>query len=207
MVERQPTLVIYLRPKQWKKIFQPWIFRQLMKLEKSGLLDKAAQASRASHAQQTPWWTKHVFMETINSLPDLQLSERADSAGPEAISTITGGATGYLGPYPPNDGQSKYDEYDEAEQMHRQTLELRRKVSGPEHPHTLTSMGNLGSTLTSQGKYDESRKYRLTQPTPSSTVPFRRDRDFVHREILSEIQRRCFQPASRVALVGLGGVG
>jgi hypothetical protein len=43
--------------------------------------------------------------------------------------------------------------------------------------------------------------------TPSSTVPFRRDRDFVHREILSEIQTRCSLPASRVALVGLGGVG
>jgi NACHT NTPase-like protein len=45
------------------------------------------------------------------------------------------------------------------------------------------------------------------RPTPSSTVPFRRDRDFVHREILSEIQTRCSLPASRVALVGLGGVG
>jgi hypothetical protein len=45
------------------------------------------------------------------------------------------------------------------------------------------------------------------RPIPSSTVPFRRDRDFVHREILSEIQTRCSQPASRVALVGLGGVG
>ena len=46
-----------------------------------------------------------------------------------------------------------------------------------------------------------------TLPIPSSTVPFRRDRDFVHREILSEMQSRCSQPASRVALVGLGGVG
>jgi hypothetical protein len=46
-----------------------------------------------------------------------------------------------------------------------------------------------------------------TQPTPSSTVPLRRDRDFVHREILTEIQSKCSQPASRVALVGLGGVG
>jgi hypothetical protein len=45
------------------------------------------------------------------------------------------------------------------------------------------------------------------QPTPSSTVPFRRDRDFVYREVLSDIQRRCSQPASRVALIGLGGVG
>jgi hypothetical protein len=45
------------------------------------------------------------------------------------------------------------------------------------------------------------------RPIPSSTVPFRRDRDFVHRDALSEIQRKCLQPAARVALVGLGGVG
>ncbi|KAF2500541.1 TPR-like protein [Lophium mytilinum] len=43
--------------------------------------------------------------------------------------------------------------------------------------------------------------------SPSSTVPFRRDRDFVDRDILSEIHQKCSQPASRVALVGLGGVG
>ncbi|KAN0081980.1 P-loop containing nucleoside triphosphate hydrolase protein [Elaphomyces granulatus] len=41
----------------------------------------------------------------------------------------------------------------------------------------------------------------------AANVPFRRDRDFVHREILSEIQSKCSRPASRVALVGLGGVG
>jgi N-terminal domain on NACHT_NTPase and P-loop NTPases len=44
-------------------------------------------------------------------------------------------------------------------------------------------------------------------PRPSSNVPFRRDRDFVHREILSEVKEKCSKPASRVALVGLGGVG
>jgi hypothetical protein len=44
-------------------------------------------------------------------------------------------------------------------------------------------------------------------PGPSSTVPFRRDPDFVDRDILPEIHRKCSQPASRVALVGLGGVG
>ena len=43
--------------------------------------------------------------------------------------------------------------------------------------------------------------------TTSSTVPFRRDPDFVYRETLSKIQLACSQPASRVALVGLGGVG
>ncbi|KAH8586899.1 P-loop containing nucleoside triphosphate hydrolase protein, partial [Bisporella sp. PMI_857] len=44
-------------------------------------------------------------------------------------------------------------------------------------------------------------------PTPSSTVPFRRDKDFVDRDILVEINQKCSLPASRVALVGLGGVG
>ena len=37
--------------------------------------------------------------------------------------------------------------YDEAEKMHRQTLELREKVLGKEHPHTITSMNNLAPAL------------------------------------------------------------
>lgn len=45
-------------------------------------------------------------------------------------------------------------------------------------------------------------------PKPASTVPFRRDLDFVDRgDILSRIEEGCSQPAGRVALVGLGGVG
>ena len=45
-------------------------------------------------------------------------------------------------------------------------------------------------------------------PKPFSTVPFRRDPDFVGRgDILAQIQERCSQPAGRAALVGLGGVG
>ncbi|OCK73128.1 hypothetical protein K432DRAFT_387549, partial [Lepidopterella palustris CBS 459.81] len=47
----------------------------------------------------------------------------------------------------------------------------------------------------------------LSRPTPSSTVPFRRDPHFVYREILAEIDCKNQQPAFRVALVGLGGVG
>ncbi|KAI1202896.1 P-loop containing nucleoside triphosphate hydrolase protein [Nemania serpens] len=47
-----------------------------------------------------------------------------------------------------------------------------------------------------------------TPPKPSFTVPFRRDRDFVKREsILNQIHEACLGPASRAALVGLGGVG
>ena len=39
--------------------------------------------------------------------------------------------------------------------MNRQTLAWREKVLGPEHPDTLTSMGNLAGVLDSQGKYEE----------------------------------------------------
>jgi hypothetical protein len=42
---------------------------------------------------------------------------------------------------------------------------------------------------------------------PSSTVPFRRDPDYVQRNVFDKLWRRRMEPASRVALVGLGGVG
>ncbi|CAG8882505.1 unnamed protein product, partial [Penicillium egyptiacum] len=35
--------------------------------------------------------------------------------------------------------------YEEAEAIHRRTLQDREKVLGPEHPDTLTSVSNLGS--------------------------------------------------------------
>ncbi|KAL1990037.1 hypothetical protein VTN49DRAFT_7234 [Thermomyces lanuginosus] len=44
-------------------------------------------------------------------------------------------------------------------------------------------------------------------PAPSSTIPFRRDPHFVDRGMLTEIQEKGKQQGSRVALVGLGGVG
>jgi hypothetical protein len=51
-------------------------------------------------------------------------------------------------------------------------------------------------------------------PWPSSTVPFRRDTDFVDRRtsldgktLLEKIQQQCATPAARVALVGIGGAG
>ncbi|CAI9636435.1 unnamed protein product [Alternaria burnsii] len=47
-----------------------------------------------------------------------------------------------------------------------------------------------------------------TPPQPACFVPFRRDPDFVDRgTLLDQIRKRCAAPASRVALVGLGGVG
>jgi hypothetical protein len=53
----------------------------------------------------------------------------------------------------------------------------------------------------------------LTSPSPSSTVPFRRDADFVDRRasqdrtLLEQIEQQCAAPAARVALVGIGGAG
>ncbi|KAK4640934.1 hypothetical protein QC761_0097040 [Podospora bellae-mahoneyi] len=47
-----------------------------------------------------------------------------------------------------------------------------------------------------------------TPPRPFATIPFSRDPDFVDRgDILEQIDRRCSEPAARVALVGLGGIG
>jgi hypothetical protein len=47
-----------------------------------------------------------------------------------------------------------------------------------------------------------------TVPISSSTVPFRRDRDFVEfGSTLSQIDQKCAVPGSSTALVGLGGVG
>ena len=45
-------------------------------------------------------------------------------------------------------------------------------------------------------------------PIPSSTVPFRRDPDFIERgDLLEQIRKKLSLPAARVALAGLGGVG
>ncbi|KAI0907663.1 P-loop containing nucleoside triphosphate hydrolase protein [Ustulina deusta] len=47
-----------------------------------------------------------------------------------------------------------------------------------------------------------------TPPKPSFNIPFRRDTDFVKRDtILNQLHQACLEPASRMALVGLGGVG
>jgi len=48
--------------------------------------------------------------------------------------------------------------YQEAEQMHRQALELKEKVLGKEHPDTLNSMNSLANVLGNQGKYEETEQ-------------------------------------------------
>ncbi|KAK9604423.1 hypothetical protein V6Z93_002391 [Aspergillus fumigatus] len=47
-----------------------------------------------------------------------------------------------------------------------------------------------------------------TPPSPLSTVPFARDRDFISRDaLLCQIWEKSSIPGGRIALVGLGGVG
>ncbi|CUS10721.1 unnamed protein product, partial [Tuber aestivum] len=48
--------------------------------------------------------------------------------------------------------------YEESETMHRRTLEKRKKILGPDHPHTLTSANNLANVLQDQGKYEEAER-------------------------------------------------
>ncbi|KAI8930569.1 hypothetical protein NX059_012179 [Plenodomus lindquistii] len=55
---------------------------------------------------------------------------------------------------------------------------------------------------------DPSKERPETPPQPSCFLPFPRDADFVDRgTLLDQIRKQCAAPASRVALVGLGGVG
>jgi hypothetical protein len=45
--------------------------------------------------------------------------------------------------------------YREAGLMHQQTLDLKQKALGEEHPSTLDSMNNLANVLRQQGQYEE----------------------------------------------------
>jgi tetratricopeptide (TPR) repeat protein len=44
------------------------------------------------------------------------------------------------------------------ERRYRETLDIRRRVLGPEHPDTLRSMHNLGDILYEEGRYAEAEK-------------------------------------------------
>ncbi len=47
--------------------------------------------------------------------------------------------------------------YDEAEPLHVETLEIRKRVLGEEHPRTLESMDGLATLYAKQGRSDEAR--------------------------------------------------
>ena len=69
--------------------------------------------------------------------------------------------------------------YAEAEALFSQTLEMQRRVLGPEHPNTLISMGNLAMDYSAQGKYTQAEalfsqtlevRRRILGPEHSSTL-------------------------------------
>jgi hypothetical protein len=62
--------------------------------------------------------------------------------------------------------------------------------------------GHINYTPVHVSQHDKAQK-----PIPSSTVPFRRDPDFICRDVFVDLVQRCSEPGSRTALVGLGGVG
>ncbi|KAI0895108.1 hypothetical protein F4806DRAFT_469907 [Annulohypoxylon nitens] len=55
----------------------------------------------------------------------------------------------------------KLGKYNEAERLYLQTLDLRKQVSGKEHPSILNSMNNLGNVFYDQGKYEEAKQIYL----------------------------------------------
>jgi len=49
-------------------------------------------------------------------------------------------------------------EFSEAARIHRETLEVRRRVLGLEHPGTLASAGSLANVLAKQGEFSEAAR-------------------------------------------------
>ncbi|KAK3352633.1 hypothetical protein B0T25DRAFT_189556 [Lasiosphaeria hispida] len=76
----------------------------------------------------------------------LQLQRTDDKEAPPGLLLSVGESFHMLG------------KYKEAEQMHRQALQLYEKMLGKEHPSTLSSMNNLALVLDSQGKYEEAEQ-------------------------------------------------
>ncbi|KAF2818128.1 hypothetical protein CC86DRAFT_450642 [Ophiobolus disseminans] len=78
------------------------------------------------------------------------------------------------------------------------------------HHITFAGNSNQGSQVGHNSGYINNHFHDRpeTPPQPSCFVPFRRDPDYVDRgTLLDQVRERCAEPASRVALVGLGGVG
>ena len=63
---------------------------------------------------------------------------------------------------------------EEAAQLHKETLEIRKRALGPEHPDTLQSMNGLASSYRSLGRTKQAAQ--------------------LHEETL-EIQKRALRPA------------
>jgi hypothetical protein len=52
-------------------------------------------------------------------------------------------------------------DWNTAEVLHNQMIEMRKKLLGPEHPHSLSSRGNLASTYSKQERWNEAEQLQL----------------------------------------------
>ncbi|KAI8938666.1 hypothetical protein NX059_004535 [Plenodomus lindquistii] len=83
-------------------------------------------------------------------------------------------------------------------------------LGGPATSSSLTGQndGSITNNWTTNNYAPTISRPETPPSSPDIFVPFPRDTDFVHRPSLSEnIHTLCSQPAARVALVGLGGIG
>ena len=48
--------------------------------------------------------------------------------------------------------------WNEGEKLEVQVMDMRKKLLGAEHPHTLTSMASLASTYWNQGRWNDAEK-------------------------------------------------
>ncbi|KAI4599640.1 hypothetical protein KJ359_001737 [Pestalotiopsis sp. 9143b] len=124
-----------------------------MKLLSTGFED-LGRYSRETNPIATTWLISFQHLERTYPLATTKERETKRSAEhPSTLSSMNNLALALR-------SQGKYEE---AEEMHRETLERKKSVLGPEHPDTLTSMNNLAHVLHSQGKYEEAEEiYQAT---------------------------------------------
>jgi tetratricopeptide (TPR) repeat protein len=65
---------------------------------------------------------------------------------------------------------SNLGKYTEAEKLEIQVLDVRNRILGVEHPHTILAMENLAATLRSLGKYKEADKLVIQAQEVNSRV-------------------------------------
>ena len=56
---------------------------------------------------------------------------------------------------------SENGDFNSAEQLIVQVMDMRKKVLGADHPETLTSMGNLAVTYRNQGRWNEAEQLEI----------------------------------------------
>jgi tetratricopeptide (TPR) repeat protein len=77
--------------------------------------------------------------------------------------------------------------YEQAEEMHRRTLDLMEPALGKEHTNTLMSMNNLADVLRHQGKYEEAEE--MHQQTLKSKETGVRQRGSSHTDRHEQFER------------------